>query len=819
MSASLMSSRAREGGVAGGRQPPAEANRETETATQPANAESPGDYKNGAYEYADESCNYFADHEAVAKSCLQNDAEIPLTAENLIRSYEIEDWEPPSHCWFVDIILETFMSFEFRLYFFLLLYCAGVLLLTLSLKWTFEVLFRMHAPLPNGDFSALLTLSFSVIFFLLSFSLVTFFCTWIDMLKGLWRVNREDTKFWGVTHFFWSKTPPYIVYFFIIVFTTLFPFLWAFIDVVVNEKSFLFFLQTYAYIAIIVTLIIIMLCYVWFYWRALKLKRSVFRRRMERDEFLLWEKALRHDGLRPLTRRWYHATTVLEEYGLDYKTLRWNAVVMTIGCVPLFGVYMSQALLSCIGDPKVIWGAVVTLVIACVYFISWITMFPTRAFFSVHATLFLIAVMVLLGIVCSAFVPSKEACIAIILLYILSHGMLARKIRHSFTKKEQCELFQLPKEFEAQNDAQRQIVCETHLFCCRDAFLRCLRCFDVKTFFGYRHPDLVFAERQYEMDNVAVRTDQKVLFCWWLTVTFVLAATISLGGMMTYRFVDRIAAKGNPIPGKNMTSELCKIKYNTNGSAALGIYDLSLLSALSYTLLAHGDEDFVTWFSHLPSFIRKYPHTLPPNFEYATSGLTIPFSHYVDLDSDYHFITLNANNRGLSFMRNVDEWGTSIALQIAGVLSPFISIWPEKYRASFIYGVSFLQRWFSHFDALRDVSLYIKSLIAAGKKDRVLLVGDQFNGGYVKILSLMHKVPFVAFNPPGTMYKHSLQVQGVQVVVKGAFLPQIDSLEDTPETIYLECDPRYLSDNCGRIETTIKVVQALCGDPHGRRIK
>ncbi|EKF37689.1 hypothetical protein MOQ_002113 [Trypanosoma cruzi marinkellei] len=769
------------------------------------------------YEPSDGNYYYYTPQEGITNEEVQDSGEIPVTAENLIRSYEFEDWEPQSYNWFADIVLGFFMSLEFRLYIFFLLYCAGSLLFVLSLNWTFEVLFRMHVSSSGTQFDPLFLLGFFIMFLLLSFTLVTFFCTWMDMLWGLKQVRREDILFWGMSHYS-GKRPPYLIYFGIVIATTLLPFLWGVIESASAGKSILFFAQLYAFISIIVSMFLILLCYVWFYWCALKCKRMAFKRRMERDEFILWEKASKHNGLRTVTKRWYHASTVLEEYGLDGESLRWNAVVFTFGYVPLLSLYMAQALRSYIGNPQVTWGAIFSITLTCVYVVSWMTLLRRKAQWYVYVSLFLVSSLLLVGVVCGGLLASKEFVLVIIVLFITSHGMLARKRPHKLTRKEQCALFQLPLDPEIQHDVQRRSF-DTHLLCCRDAILSCLKCFDVKTFFGYRHPDLVRAERQYASYNVSILTDQKVLLYWWLIVMFALAFVIALGNAMVYRFIGNIAMKSNPIVGENSTLLLCNIRYNENGSAPLGIYDLSLLAALSYTVAGYGDADFVSWFSQYPELIRRYPVRLQPNWDYATSGVAIPFSDYTDLQSDYHFVTLNSNNRGLSLMRNVDEWGTSMAVQLAGVISPLISIWPEAYRAKFVYGAAFLSRWFPSIDALKDVSEYIDGLIADGKKDRILLIGDQFNGGYVKILSSRLGLPFVAFNPPGVKYKLPSVVEGVQIFFTHGILSYVDSLEDTLTTLYLECDADYSSIRCSRIETTIEVVSKLCGDPYGRRMK
>ncbi|KAH9580139.1 hypothetical protein LSM04_009097 [Trypanosoma melophagium] len=774
-------------------------------------------YQNYYYEAEDGNYYYYPGEEAPVNEEAQEAAEVPLTPENLIRSYEFEDWEPRSYTWFGDIVLDIFMSFGFRFYLLFLLYCTGALFVSIFLNWTFQVLFRMYATSSNGNSPTGLVLCFFSIFFFLSFTIVTAFCTWSDMVKDLWRVKRDSINFWGMSTYRGNR-PPFYLYFVLIIATTLFPFLWGIIDTASNKQSLLFFAQSFAFISVIVTAFIVGICYIWFYWLAIKQKRVTFVERMKRDDFILWENASKHKVMGKLKKRWYHASTVLEEYGLDGKTLRWNSVVFTLGCVPLFGLYTSQALSTFIGDPEVKWGAIASISLTCVFIVSWMSLIHIRAHWSVYASIILIVILLVFGIVGGAVAASQEAIIVVIVLFITSHCMLARKRRHTLTRREQCALFKISLDPEIQHDVQKRKY-DTYLLCCRDVFLSCMKCFDVKTFFGYRHPDVVQAEREYELDNITVRTDQKVLLYWWLIVMFALAFVIALGNAMVYRFSNSIAARGTPITGEDSGLSLCQMKYNVNGSSPLGLYDLSLLSALSYTLTTNGEMDFVTWFSHFPNLVRQFPLRLPLNLDYATEGIDIQFSDYVDLISDFHFITLNGNNRGMSLMRNLDYWGTSIAVQVAGKISPLVSIWPENYRKNFVQGISFLRTWFPHSDILHDVSVYIDTLMAAGKGERILLIGDEFNGGYAKILASKYNLPFVAFNPPGTKYVLSLQLKGLQVSFTRGLLSYIDSLEDTLETIYLQCDDSYSSNRCSRIETTIETIAKLCGDPYGRYFK
>lgn len=77
---------------------------------------------------------------------------------------------------------------------------------------------------------------------------------------------------------------------------------------------------------------------------------------------------------------------------------------------------------------------------------------------------------------------------------------------------------------------------DTYLCCCHEVLLNYLRCFNVKRIFGYTHPEVKRASRLYAQVHIALRTDQKVLFVWWIIVMFAVAFTIGLGNGVMYSF-------------------------------------------------------------------------------------------------------------------------------------------------------------------------------------------------------------------------------------------------------------------------------------------
>ncbi|CBH12011.1 hypothetical protein, conserved [Trypanosoma brucei gambiense DAL972] len=738
-------------------------------------------------------------------------------SDKRVTAQELENWEPVRYNWFSDTVLSIFMSLGYKLYLCMLLYCAIILQLMLSLNWTLQVLYRFYAPQSEGDPSTWSPVCFFTVFILLSFFVVTALCTSCDMLHGAWRAKREDIYFWGATT--WAgKSPPVWLHFFVILLTTGFPFLWATVEAAVAKGSFTYFLCIYAFIAVVTVEFMIVGCYVWFYFLGIRGKITAMRLYRGRDDFETWERASKYSYNKQLKKRWYHASTLLEEYGLDEKTLRSNALSFTIGYVPLFAVYTAQAFSTNVDYPEMTWAAICTVALCCVYFLAWFTVFRKRSHWSVYFAIFLIVTLVLTGIIAAITCNLPGALGLIIVLFVLSQCMLARKREHTLTRVEQRTLFGMTDTTEQEDPIPNRRV-DMHLCCCGDVLANCFRCLGAREAIGYRHPDVVRVEEQYNRENVSLRTDQRLLMWWWIFVMAVVASIIGIGNHMAYDYRTEIAvANGVPIEGNNTGLFLCQIRYNKNGSAPLGLYDLSLLSALAYTVGEPGERDFATWFSFFPNFVRMYPRQLPPNSTYATDGIEIPFSHYVDMTSDYHVFTLNSNSRGLSFMRDVDEWGISITLQLAKVFSPFVGMWPEGFQRSFVQRAAFLQSWFPGVDVLGSISKSISQLIDDGKKERILLVGDGFNGGYVKLLSTIHGVPFVALNAPGIGQKAALGTEGTQVLSPRSLLSYVDSIEDTTHTIYIPCDSRLSLVRCSKIEATVNTLRGLCGDVHGRML-
>ncbi|CAD2217893.1 hypothetical protein AGDE_10739 [Angomonas deanei] len=552
------------------------------------------------------------------------------------------------------------------------------------------------------------------------------------------------------------------------------------------------------------------------------MKRRAVRDRKLKDDFELREKAYKHKENKMAKTHWYHAMTVLEEFGMDGKTLRMNCIVFTVGCVPLFAIYAGTTLSTLTGNPSMAWPAISSVALICVYFVAWLSLLHRKNQWAMYTSFIFIGIQLVLGVVGVA-VGQYPASIAIVLVsFVACQGMLTRKRRHALTRKELCDILKIPLNKKIEQQKSKRKV-DSYLFCCRDLILDYLKCMDIKSRFGYRHPSVVQAEREYSIKNIALRVDHKALLVWWIIVMLAAAFVVAFGNSVSYQYLSPIATNPHtPVLGEKTDDPICSIVFNENGSAPMTLYDLALLAALSHTFGDNGATDFATWFGSKPDLVRQHPTRLPPTFKFATDGINMTFSDYVDLSSGFHFITLNSNSRGLAVFRDADEWGESIAYQVAGAVSPLISFWPEGNIRDYVVQGAFLKKWFPPSTVLHNVTAYVRDLVEEVGGDKVVIVGDQFNGGYAKLLLSNFtddNVTFVAFNPPGTKYKTGAIHRGIQLTSVRSAWSFIDSLEDSEQTFFVPCDNSTMSSTrCGRISTAINYISKTCGDSEGRSI-
>lgn len=753
-------------------------------------------------------------------------------------------------------IEDLFFSPFFRVYLSVMIYCAAVLIVALSVEYTFAALVRLFSPPSPKANPHLESFAYLAIFFIFSFIAVTVFGVISDMVKILWTQKRSDKCFWGMRNvFIYENYPPVIIYLLVIFVTLVLPFFWGFIETIVAKESIVFMLQRFSNVAVLASVILVCLCYIYFYFRAIRLKSSSLDRRTERDDFVLRQNAYKKEPMKMVKTHWYHASTVLEEFGFDRETLFYNPVVLIVGLTPLLGIYTAQALCTFSGDPNVVGGLIGSIGITLVIVLAWLTRLERKGQWSAYFTAFLIILLGVLGVVGGAVSAKPGSAAVVLVLLVVAQGMITRKRHHRLTARELDMLLSGVSDEEEQrirDDEPTPHLCDTYLCCCKSVAEDVLSCFcDVSGIFKRRHAKVRAAERQYARTRLTLRTDQKTLLIWWIFVMIVVAGAVGLGNAVQYNYPNTIAvnvtstamhmvdggiadstsslddwstASSADSPTQSAVDgiptddiNLCNLTFNTDAQSPLTLLDLAFLAMLSYTYGPNGDSDFAAWFGDRRNFFRIYPERLPPTRDYATDGMSVQFSDYVDVDTGFHVITLNSNTRGLGMFRNIDYWGSVMAFQVAKALAPLISLWPDRYIKSFVQISDVYHHWFAPYSSLDNVTSYISNLIQEGEITNVLVVGDAFNGGYAKFLSYSLSVRFVAFNPPGTKFTVSdFEVNGTQVISSRSLWSAIDSMEDTALTMMFPCPDSLSLTQCSRITTTISYLLEKCGDARGR---
>lgn len=845
------------------------------------------------YYYADNPDQRGVDDEATGESVRVS----PGPGAGGLRTDDIDNWQPESTYCFVDVVTDVFLCVPFRFYLTLVLACGFILIILIGLDCTLASLYRIFV-VPNQDMNiGIQVLAYFCVFIYLSFITVSVICLGMDMVRALWWQRRKDVSIWGMSHvMLTNQLPPVMFYLTILVVTIVLPFFWAVVETLSNTQSFVYIAQRFSNVAVLATLCLIAACYAQFYFSALMSKYRAVRHVRTRDDYALRQRQYQHrpEKLSNAPYHWYQAYTILEEFGLDPSTLRYNSLVFTLGCLPIFAVLTGQRMSTRDTDPSIEWALIACVVMMCVYLISWITLLHTKWHWAIYVSIMLIILFIVLGLI-GGIVGSASVLAIQIVFIVLAQGLLTRKRNHKLTARELASELQfvparqtggaerdgaarhaaaatttavnmrdgrsaevgrdgatkaspggggaageitLQSNEDANTQELRSEPFDSYLCCCRDVLYHCLSCFHVHQHFVHLHPDVRSAQRRYSKAHMTLRSDQKVLCVWWLLVMFAIAFVVAIGNGMSYHFRNPIAvtqlstdatlANDASMPAVDASSiDLCNVRFNTLSATPLTMYDVSLLAALSYTYGSNGNSDFNTWFTtpH-PTLVRSSPIMLPATLNGGTDSTSISYSVYLDVETNFKVVTLNSNTRGMSVFRDMDDWGTSIALQVAGVFVPMIAIWPERYRAAFVRSVSYFKRWMGYPDTLGDVKAYLERVIRMeGSLKNVVLVGDSFNGGYVKILASEYQVTFAAFNAPGVRYvvpgiasgERGL-LSGYQVTNARSLLSYIDSLVDTQDTTFLTCPMAYSSSRCSRITTTVENIYTLCGDVYKRTI-
>jgi hypothetical protein len=758
-------------------------------------------------------------------------------AATLVRTYEYEDYAPPSNGWMIDFINELFFSLFNRLYLTLLMWCAGALILTLSVSYSYATLYRMMDPPKNESNTFWQSMAYFCIFLTLSFVVVAVFCTWMDMLHGLWGSTRESTCFWGFSHPSLGKEkPPYMIYVVVMLATVVLPLMWAFIATIADGKSILNVASVFFYIATVVMMWVVAFCFVRFYWSALIEKRSAYARRFLSDD--LREKRIVTNGhaTKKVKSNWYYSESALEEYGLEKKSVEWSAPVFVFGLVPLFGILCGIARASRTDTPNNAWVAIGIIFISVLLLQFQMVSSKNHSHRTVFISLALILLLLVLGLIGCGVSSSGPMFALMFILSTASQFLLLRKRRHPLTRKEVCALLKIAIEREDEEE-RKEVRWDTYMCCCRNSILVLLQWLDIKAVFGYRHPKVREFEKRIIVEHPTLRCDYKVLLLWWMALFGCICFLLGIHNRMDTTYVQSIASATSVISTATSATltnprAICNVAFDSNFSKPLHVVDLAMLALIGRTIGDATDEMFAQWFYQYSSFIREYPTKVWSTRELLGTGNHVPFTVYHNTKTDFRVVVLQQQLFGSQMLQAVDYWGEEIALEVAGVIAPWLSSWSDKDKANFIKGAKFFKNALNQdMDPLDDAAAFIAACSSYETRN-VMVVGDAYNGGYAKRLGKALGIRSVSFNAPGvsvmfdedgvvplTASQASLQ-QSVAIDLHSQILGQVGSHHNDVDVRFsLPCGDSTLSGmQCGSISRMVRQLLDACGDDYGRGI-
>lgn len=778
----------------------------------------------------------------------QSDAEGKLMGKMLDRAYKFEDYEPRRDGWLADVATEIFISTFFKVYFGFFLFTAGVMIGFIFVDWICTTVYFAFSP--PGDGVAFVQ-SFGIIscFFFLSIAMVAAVCMWLDVVKIFVSHSRGDSDLWRISHRRFStfaqlccgmcggsqkdarrerqrlarerqtQPSPWLLYLALIFLVLVFPIFYALISAASQKKSVLYFGQQLVFVTTITVSVILVLLYIWFNARAYMMKVRAVKNR--RNEDLSKTIVVDKDGKEKKAKNhWYRSQILLEEFGLDTRTLRWSIVAIPVGLTPIFAINVAMALDGESSNNNAAWVATV-LVMCCVLLLIQQVAEARRGHRAVFITLVFIAIYVVLGVVGCA-VTGYPASIAVILIsFVACQGSLIRKHDHTLTRKEICELLEIPLEMK-EDVGSRSSRFDTFLCAGRNTFFALFECFDIHTIFGYRHPKVVEHERALRRQRIGLRSDFKTLMGFWGIVGVFYFFVILIGKACVEKNTSVVSAVGSVGAVDGTTNfPLCKVPIVpvARFTRDLTIVDMAMLAVLSNSFGTDRDVDYATWFSDTPTLRRVYPTVSL----FASSALS--WEHFADSTTDSHIIVARGSNRGYHWAQHIFTWGEALAFQFASILSPQLVAWDLSDKRNFVKGIGFLKGSYST-DWLPTHRLeeYVSQVRTTSSPNAtIVIVGTGFAGGYAKIVAGRLGMTYVSFNAPGVELSWKLfglngfSSKSIDVVSQGSLISSVDvqTKEGLLHTIPCSEDS---ANKCSQMIYTLRTILNGCGDAQGRRL-
>ena len=758
----------------------------------------------------------------------------------LDRTYAFEDYEPRRNGWLADVSTEIFVSRGFKVYLGVLYLSGGCLVSCMLLAWLTAVLCAMFAP-PASENSFAQSFGLLSLFIFMSLTAASVFCAWTDALKQLWEAQRTDKTLWGMHHPIFksfarlccrmcddgdeavarrrnrqemarehtASHSPWLIHLIVVGGLGIVPIIVAIIQTGVNSGNIANFISYLTFAGVMGAVCLQAILYIWFYIRALVEKSRAYRRRKSVED-----ESKKEDG-RPSKQRWYSSQVVLEELGLDRRTLRWSIVMLIIGLVPVFSIFTTIALDNTSDHPPAGWIAIVVIFICVMLFIMELASMK-RYYRAVVVALLLILTFAVAGLGCVGATLGAEMTGVIIAFIVGAQFGLVRKRPHELSRKEQCVLnVAIEKEEDEALNRRRK---DTTFLCAKNAIFACLSCLDIHTLFGYKHPKVVERERAMRRSRVSLRVDYRVLVAhWWITA--IIGVVILVGGRNSQESYSTPVSTaptstGTAVPYGQAPFGLCGI--NVVKGLNLTVVDFAALALLGHSTGNGHDVDFVSWFAPDLGLVRISPSTVEDVPKNSLGLVTIrhkPSNTYIVLARTPATVAFYSWFAGM--------WAPAISLGGLAYFSPVTWGWTNEQKESLTTLVGSLNNVaLKHSDLMDGVAPQIEALKSTG--GNVVIVGSLVNGAYAKLLARKHGVHFVAFNAAGTSLSKGLfglddeQSPSFDIQSKRNPYRFVDSDPLSPAlSVLLPCPS---DDDCVSSKGVFSRILDVCGDVAGRGI-
>jgi len=763
--------------------------------------------------------------------------------------------------WLIDVCAEIFVSLGFKIWFCHLLINTFIVFLLFGISNAYSVLYRMLEP-PDVDSSAFgQSLGFLGIFVCLSFFIVTCLTLVMDLTRDVWMANRRTTCLWGIQ--FSDTAPPHILQVPLVIATTITPFLWSIILTGVRQRTAAYFFQFFLYCSFLITIFIVFAMYLAFFILALKRKTTAYGgREDEVDSHTAYKTMMRQKridegiedaeddkahrvavtnqhGNRKGRVTWYDSEKTLEEYGLDGLTVRWSVAVFIFGFGPILGVAIAMALDEAETAFNFVWIAVILVAFVAFFLLRELSKSHNKARATLGTIGFIVVFLILSLIGCA--VSGNGILVAVLLVLIVATQSLLLRKRPRYLAEHQIYALFGPSADQAGDGNP----IDTYLCLCRNTlFSIASACIDIPGTFGKKTPAVKKIEKEMNRTQMALWTDQRSLMYFWILFWLTLVVGLLFGRVLNPIYVSNYAGGiSAPIAPQTllMTPPICQLRWNEypvdapfnttgyNRTGALTVVDLALLSLMQQSYGNAFYDAQKQWFSNIPQLRLLHSVASEHNLAIGRSPY-LWFNDFYDDNTNFHFVGVRSLGRNIAWMRSMDVYAESIAMQLTMAFAPGVYAWPDHAKEDFISGSSFLKTWFRGLNSTEGLENYIRNITRTG--GRVVVFGAGYNGAMARVVAAKTGVMSVAFNSPGTKWLHSkLAMSNFEgganhyiINTHADLMTYVDSIVGDASVTTVRCAAAPSNDvepklECSRVAETAKALIRVCGDPHGRSVR